>query len=59
VVSICEELISRNGLDIALSNLDENELSLIINFIRRKIINPKFQEISTYILNLLIEKYPL
>lgn len=42
VVSICEELISRGGLEIALNNLDATELGIVIGFIGKKIINPKF-----------------
>lgn len=57
VVSICEELINRGGFEIALKNLNKQEIDNILDFIEKKIVNPKFFESCSYILNHIIGSY--
>jgi len=57
ILSLIEELIDRNALKIALLNRTEEDLILILNFIKWKIRDPKATNVLVYVLNLVIEYY--
>jgi U3 small nucleolar RNA-associated protein 15 len=57
ILSLLEELIDRNVLKLALMNRTEDDLILLLNFIKWKIRDPKAINILIYMLELIIEFY--
>ncbi|KAL4490288.1 hypothetical protein ABPG72_004327 [Tetrahymena utriculariae] len=57
VIGLYEELIQRGEIINAFKNLDDSQLSIVFEFIAKKIVNPKFQDIAIHMLNLMFEQY--
>ena len=57
ILSLIEELIDRNALKLALMNRTEDDLVLLLNFIKWKIRDPKATNVLIYVLDLVIEYY--
>ncbi|EAR85061.1 U3 small nucleolar RNA-associated protein, putative (macronuclear) [Tetrahymena thermophila SB210] len=57
VIGLYEELIQRGEIINAFKNLDDSQLSIVFEFIAKKIANPKFQDVAIHMLNLMFEQY--
>lgn len=54
VLTVLEELVQRNVLCIAVSNLDPDQLCFLLEFIRSRIINPRYSKMLIELSSLLI-----
>ncbi|KAI8892322.1 WD40-repeat-containing domain protein, partial [Globomyces pollinis-pini] len=57
VISMCEELMHRDGIRIALGNRNEEELIPIMTFIQKQIAHPNHTPILTDVLNIILDIY--
>jgi U3 small nucleolar RNA-associated protein 15 len=57
LLSLIEELIQRGGLEIALSNRSPDELMKLIQFIKWKICDYRYQHVLVQLLRFIIDMY--
>jgi U3 small nucleolar RNA-associated protein 15 len=57
IISVIEELITRNALKLSLLNRTEEEVKVILKFIEKKINDPRICNILIHLFDLIVEYY--
>lgn len=56
IVSVIEELLYRNGLDIAVKNLGIDEIRILLNFVYKKCDSSNHQQLIFYVLEIVLKR---
>ncbi|CAD8079333.1 unnamed protein product [Paramecium primaurelia] len=57
ILSLVEELSERGALEVALKDIDDEELQMILQFILQKMSNPKYSHSMLHLLDKLVDLY--